>query len=265
MSATPSKIPTLRKMTRASTHNDHPRRRERRFSFEDSMKERPILFSGAMVRALLDGRKTQTRRVIKDQKIGENYSHTLTDGRVHLEWLGTPSCGAGVWDVPEHSSQVASPYGVIGDRLWVREAWRVGKPHDETPPRDILPPLIERGQGVTVLYEAGGWRSIGPDGRVEPTYPDNELMPNWAGKRRPSMFMPRALSRITLEVTGVRVERLQDISEQDATVEGVSIEADGDPIYPYTYAFAKLWEQLNGKGSWLADPWVWVVEFRRVQ
>lgn len=215
-----------------------------------------------MVRALLDGSKTQTRRVIKDQATGESYSHTLTDGRVHLEWLGEPTCGSGVWDVPEHSMQIASPYGVIGDRLWVREAWRVGKPHDKTPPRDILSPLIERGKGVTVLYEAGGARSVGPTGREEPVYPDDAPMPEWAGKLRPSMFMPRSMSRIMLEVTGVRVERLQDISESDAQAEGVGL--SDDQIYPYTFSFATLWEQLNGKGSWLLDPWVWVVEFKRV-
>ena len=88
------------------------------------MKERPILFSGAMVRALSDGSKTQTRRVIKDQSIGERFSHMTDTGLAHLEWLGEPSCGSGVWDVPEYSADVASPYGQPGDRLWVRESWQ---------------------------------------------------------------------------------------------------------------------------------------------
>jgi len=88
------------------------------------------------------------------------------------------------------------------------------------------------------------------------------VAPGWW--KRPAIFMPRVASRITLKVTGVRVERLQDISESDAMAEGVEKRGDGDPIYPYTFSYAQLWEQLNGKGSWFADPWVWVVEFRRV-
>ncbi|MCE4544628.1 MULTISPECIES: hypothetical protein [unclassified Caballeronia] len=216
------------------------------------MKERPILFSASMVRALLDGRKTQTRRVIKDQTIGENYSHTLPDGRVHLEWLGEPCCGTGVWEVPELSDQTASPYGVIGDRLWVRETFstdfRNHYPFDDVwyAADDDRRNEIEVRDGVKGIYS--------PEHREHVPF-------RW----RPSIHMPRAASRITLEITGVRVERLQDISEQDAKVEGVSVEGDGDPIYPHTYAFAKLWEEINGKGAWLADPWVWVVEFRRVE
>lgn len=204
-------------------------------------KERPILFSGPMVRALLDGRKGQTRRIVKG---------------VALDWLEP-----GMFTPDYVAKNYPCPYGQTGDRLWVREAWRVGKPHDTTRPRDILPPLIERGQGVTVLYETGGWRSVGPEGREEPIYPDNAAIPDWAGKLRPSIFMPRAFSRITIEVTGVRVERLQDISEKDAQSEGV--EKSDDPIFPYAFAYGRLWEELHGKGSWYVNPWVWVVEFKR--
>jgi hypothetical protein len=206
------------------------------------VKERPILFSGAMVRALLDGSKTQTRRVIKDQTTGESYSHTLPDGRVHLEWLGEPTCGSGVWDVPEHSIQIASAYGVIGDRLWVRESfWGCDAPG--------------YGDQPCVVYD-DEWHGK--------EYHPAEIRP-WARKfgRIPSIHMPRECSRITLEVTGLRVERLQDISESDAQAEGVGI--SDDQTYPYTFAFATLWEQLNGKGSWLSDPWVWVVEFKRIE
>jgi hypothetical protein len=220
------------------------------------MRELPILFSGAMVRALLDGSKTQTRRVVKPQFEREPVdvvdvvpswdAPTNYDGEVQMNTTHGKPC----------------PYGVPGDRIWVREAWRVGKPHDATRPRDMLPPLVGRGQGVTVLYEAGGARSVGPAGREEPVYPDDAPMPEWAGKLRPSMFMPRAFSRITLEVTNVRVERLQDISEDDARAEGV--EKSTDPIHPYAFAYGRLWEELNGKGSWYANPWVWVVEFVRV-
>lgn len=275
------------------------------------MIDRPILFSGPMVRAVLDGWKTQTRRVVTPQPPQEcgihymlgNESWLAPEDRKPLRhsweaWHGPlfekrPNghlCGT-------HS--VKSPYGVPGDRLWVREAWRVGKPNDTTRPRDILPPLIERGQGVTVLYEAGGWRSVGPKGREEPAYQDNKPMPEWAGKLRPSMFMPRAFSRITLEVTGVRVERLQDISEGDAIAEGVEspeierydrdrticprcggtrlhdalgpnggvmCDVDCRECDTHVKRYQHLWDSLNAERGygWNTNPWVWVIEFRRI-
>jgi hypothetical protein len=240
------------------------------------MKERPILFSRAMVRAILDGRKTQTRRVVKwlDLKPGINLRFTgLTASQVGGAWvLESPTRSSHKW----RCAQTPCPYGMLGDRLWVREAWRVGKPHDSTAPRDILPPLIERGKGVTVLYEAGGWRSIGPEGRDEPVYRDNERMPDWAGKLRPSMFMPRALSRITLEITDVRVERLQGINEDDARAEGAYLFSGEDGGWKFDRgeqeydsaieAYRYLWDGLNAaRGQeWEVNPWVWVVEFRRI-
>lgn len=240
------------------------------------MKERPILFSGAMVRALLDGSKTQTRRVVKakpsDECPQEMWPHALKD---IIEWREQKGRWFGLmgWRSLAYAD---CPYGKPGDRLWVREAWRVGKPHDETPPRDILPPLLDRGKGVTVLYEAGGWRSVGPAGREEPNYPANTPMPEWAGKLRPSMFMPRAFSRLTLELTDVRVERLQDISEADAQAEGV--ERDMEPCdhirqscedigclgQTHKASFCNLWCDLNGIPSWMKNPWVWIVEFKRI-
>ncbi|WP_176331562.1 hypothetical protein [Burkholderia vietnamiensis] len=240
------------------------------------MKERPVLFSGAMVRAILEGRKTQTRRVMKHQPPDDvapitvaRYHPTIIDRRGD-EAPGPEIFGAfsddGDWGCK-------SPFGEPGDRMWVREAWRVGKPHDRTKPSDILDPIIARGQGVTVLYEAGGWRSVGPAGRAEPIYPDDAAMPDWAGKYRQSMFMPHWASRITLEITGVRVERLQDISESDARAEGVTIEEHHMRGYcagaygpPSIRAFHDLWNGLNaarGHG-WDANPWVWVIEFRRI-
>lgn len=219
------------------------------------MTERPILFSGPMVRALLDGSKTQTRRVIKDQTIGKDYSHTLDDGRVHLEWLGTPTCGSGVWDVPERSMQIASPYGVIGDRLWVRESLKF-----------VDTPTTRHDHAV---YAADGVR-----------VPREQGLADWAcdgmafgfANSVPSIHMPRWASRIMLEVTGVRVERLDDISEADARAEGVTIEdrhmngyCAGETRPPSIRAFRDLWESINGDASWDANPWVWVVEFKRIE
>lgn len=213
------------------------------------MKERPILFSASMVRALLAGTKTQTRRIIKDQSIGERFSHMTDDGLAHLEWLGTPCCGSGVWDVPEYSANVASPYGQPGDRLWVRECY--SGPHWMTgvPPREWVP-------GTPLWFWA--------DGRI-PTHGD------WT-KPKPGMHMTRWASRITLEITGVRVERLQDIHPVDALKEGLEQCEDlpyrwDHPVCLQTAVklYSELWEQINGPGSWAQNPWVWVVEFKRVQ
>lgn len=181
------------------------------------MKERPILFSAPMVRAILDGSKTQTRRALRDQ--------TPFDLRafVHGGHLSRRPVHDHGKLVGYRMAPVTCPYGVPDDHLWVREAWRVGKPHDHRSPTEVASCVSgERtqkhpeGTGVTVLYEAGGWKSVGPAGRDEPVYPDDEPMPSWAGKGRPSIHMPRVFSRITLEVTDVRVERLQDISAADA-------------------------------------------------
>ncbi|HCF4493217.1 TPA: hypothetical protein NIE91_000203 [Pseudomonas aeruginosa] len=224
------------------------------------MKERPILFTGPMVRAILEGRKTVTRRVMKPQP---DFLGSMVDPNTPFKTL----------DAGLHA-RITCPYGEPGDRLWVRETWHVGKPHDKTAPADILAPLLAEGRGITVLYTAGGWQSVGPAGREEPIYPDDQPLPDWAGKGRPSIHMPRWACRILLEITAVRVERLQDISEEQALAEGVrgepcdharqacaDISCWGDTAKG---AFGFLWESLNGEGSWAANPWVWVVEFKRV-
>lgn len=175
------------------------------------MKERPILFSRPMVRAILEGRKTVTRRVMKPQP---DFLGSMVDPNTPFKTL----------DAGLHA-RITCPYGEPGDRLWVRETWHVGKPHDKTAPADILAPLLAEGRGITVLYTAGGWQSVGPAGREEPIYPDDQPLPDWAGKGRPSIHMPRWACRILLEITAVRVERLQDISEVQARAEGIT---DGD-------------------------------------
>lgn len=210
------------------------------------MKERPILFSAPMVRAILDGRKTQTRRVVKHQPPAEardvfTFHHPdprehfyAFDGNALLDWA------------------YPCPYGEGGDRLYVRETWQ----HSNHP-------LGPYDSGCHVFYRA--------DYLDDPLGSDLELAKDGIRREwRPSIHMPRALSRITLEVTGVRVERLQDISESDAQAEGCSLECmtptgddNGSAIYG-PGGYIALWESINGAGSWNADPWVWVVEFKRL-
>lgn len=205
------------------------------------MKERPILFSGAMVRAILEGRKTQTRRVIK----------TFQDSRCREGWHFVKVRGGQVAGFREDEPigpymgiVTLNPYGNRGDRLWVRETWR------------------ERDGRIE--YRADTLNDGPPDGSA-----DSESQ-NW----RPSIFMPRAHSRLTLEITGVRVERLQEITEEDAQAEGfepapvhgswvIRSREDGGH-WSARKPLADLWDTINGKRgySWSSNPWVWVVEFR---
>ena len=192
------------------------------------MKERPILMSAPMVRAILDGTKTQTRRVVKPQTINRS-------ARVR-----------GAWQDSATNKHIVCPYGYPGDRLWVRETWQ----HENFPfgPYDA---------SCTVFYRA--------DFMDDPHGPDGEKSPE--GKYRtwsPSIHMPRAASRILLEITAVRVERLKDITVSDAMAEGYDGSID-DPLDPSIQWYSSLWEQINGPCSWDANPWVWVIEFRRVQ
>lgn len=182
------------------------------------MADRPILFSGPMVSALLAGTKTQTRRVVKPQPAGE-------------------------WAVP---GKTACPYGQPDDRLWVRETWM-----------DL--------QGTGVQLASKSRYAYGAD-TIAGSW-DDECRIAYGLKWKPSIHMPRAACRITLEITGVRVERLQDISADDARAEGCPDKPVPGAEQASVDAFARqwygdLWEQINGPGSWDANPWVWVVEFR---
>jgi hypothetical protein len=211
------------------------------------MTERPILFSAPMVRALLAGRKTQTRRVLK-QATGPSLSVGIEDepGVAELSWLHGDGPGH---EVHETVKKVPCPYGVPGNLLWVREAIRLVP--DQEP---------DDGTGrVLSVYNA--------DGSLTPA----DAWP-WKRSYLPPMHCPRGLSRITLEVTGVRVERLQDISASDALQEG--LEECHDLPYRWDHPvcfetaqrlYSELWDQINGAGTWAANPWVWVVEFRRVR
>ncbi len=207
------------------------------------MKERPIPFSAPMVRAILDGTKTQTRRALHPDLFISS-----SGAIVRMKAAAV----AGVTGIAE----AHCPYGQLGDRLWVREAWRAGRFYDQ-----LAPSQLPRASGIRFEADKESW-----------TAADQKRV----GKLRPGMFMPRWASRITLEVTGVRVERLQDISEADAKAEGASFH-DGHGVghsgWRHDYgdvhasarsAYARLWEDINGPGSWAANPWVWVVEFRRI-
>jgi hypothetical protein len=190
------------------------------------MNSRPILFSGAMVRALLDGKKTQTRRVCKPANEAA-LTHVV-------------ECPYAQWGDEDGDVLFKSPYGVFGDQLWVRETFCPIYPQD---------PSYNGGQPIEYDYAA--------------TYKHGNRLGDSLGIKkvwRPSIHMPRAASRITLEITGVRVERLQDISEADAMAEGITHSTLNDPRVEYRW----LWESINGPGSWDANPWVWCVSFRRI-
>lgn len=210
------------------------------------MKERPILFSGPMVRALLDGSKTQTRRVCKQ---AANLSAVVAVQDPTSKEIGQrpPYFSPGWFGDEDGEAQFFSPYGAAGDRLWVRETWDAGG-------NDI------------------GYRADMSSRHIQPTdahYLDSmRMFDRQRGQWRPSIHMPRWASRITLEITCVRIERLQDISEEDAVAEGVSVHPDhhGKPrtsIYSPVQAYRDLWESISGPGSWDLNPWVWVVEFKR--
>lgn len=212
------------------------------------MKERPIIFSAPMVRALLNGTKSQTRRVVKFQK--EPTTYPETDGIKFVQIGGKQYWWNSQPDHPAHVTK-ACPYGQPGDRLWVRESWRVRGGREFEYQQDRSQVMYR-----ATHYEDGfplGWESY---------------------KWRPSIHMPRWASRILLEITAVRVERLADISKDDAMAEGIVLQPDGgfgladsthynfsDP----TDSYCSLWESINGDGAWFANPWVWVVEFQRAE
>ena len=220
------------------------------------MKERPILFSAPMVRAILDGRKTVTRRIVKPTPEWVDPSGVLSYcGRVGLQ-------------------HALSPHGRRGDRLWVREAFRFLDSFDGDSPKTVGDRCLIAGYPkpwAPTHYEADGWR----DNWMNVGTSQGSVI---AGKLRPGIHMPRWACRITLEIVSVRVERLQDISYEDALAEGVLdfrqlIEPEcqqGETADEYARrlcwpqrSYRQLWESINGEGSWEKNPWVWVIEFRR--
>lgn len=241
----------------------------------------PILFSAPMVRAILDGRKAQTRRPIK----GFDKAHEINmiDGK----WVASgdaPTNYGGEVQMNDWYEIIKCPYGQPGDRLVVRESWKADQIWDGHKPSDIP-------KGEPILYTADEHAT--------------GIVPFAWGKGRPSIFLPRWASRILLEIVSVRVERLQDITATDAWAEGIG--EVGKPLaallniliaYPklnigalalsmprdFAYGddpqiptdreritwvtpravYAALWEAINGPGSWEANPWVWAVEFKEI-
>ena len=212
------------------------------------MTERPILFSGPMVRAILDGRKTQTRRVCKPQphSVGDHFA-TRQHGHLRIRRHDEDK-----WH------EIPCPYGQPGDRLWVRETWAQTVNVNNLPVWPDRPNIwVSDGHsyGEAIIYRADGdWEWCDDDGfHTERSY--------W----KPSIHMPRKFCRLVLEAKAVRVERLQDISEADATKEGLP--PDEEPVGIATWKpqawFRTVWDQLNEKRGhgWDTNPWVWVIEF----
>jgi len=207
--------------------------------------ERPILFSAPMVRAILDGRKTQTRRVIKDGPKGDYWSKPSCSGYPGDPWYVTANLTP-----PSTHVFKTCPYGKAGDRLWVRETWTPSVEEDGQTVVKTEPPLYRAGNPVFAEGGPEDWR--------------------WT----PSIFMPRWASRITLEITDVRVERLQEISVTDIRSEGISCpEHDFDSGFcssecaALRRAWSMGWDKINGKRKgcdWNSNPWVWVIEFKKL-
>jgi len=210
------------------------------------MKERPIIFNDEMVRAILSGQKTQTRRTVANVRP----DNCLTLRKPTKTKAGTHTH---VIDAPKHG---LCPFGKVGDRLWVREAFAAG--------------LCTKS---TMAYRA--------------THKPIDLDEGWDEviKWRPSIHMPRWASRILLEITDARVESLKDISNEDAQAEGMTFTDYGldrfgnqrpgwlwrksshheECLGSAKWAFANLWESIYGEESWRSNPWVWVIEFKRVE
>lgn len=224
---------------------------------ERGMKERPILFSGRLPQLVHDGLKTQTRRSMKTQPLDVI---PMKGDKLGVEWIGLMK------REPEPKGVVfRCRLGKPGDRLWVKETfyawgcWEIR--YSEKKRRDEWH-FVDQTQttGRQYLYE--------PPAGYAKTKRCTVILAWW---KRPAIFMPRAACRSTLEIVSVRAERLNDIGEADAKAEGAPLELGQlertilGAKAKYKSGFCRLWESINGAGSWAANPWVWVIEFKRVQ
>lgn len=256
------------------------------------MTERPILFSAPMVRAILAGTKTQTRRVVK---LGDRLCRFDADG---YSAVTDDTIIKVSWDSHSIAKLIPCPYGQPGDMLWVRETSRAHELTDKEAEADTFGVIERLGLEVPpcgldgVVYAAdNAFREIENSREASERWMKMSAYRGMQGATVPAIHMPRWASRITLEVTGVRVERLQDISEADALAEGISRLAPPAPPHEWSglnrftlngmgsgfcagsvswnsptaeALYLRLWEDIHGPGSWEANPWVWVVEFKVV-
>lgn len=216
------------------------------------MKERPILFSAPMVRAILRGRKTQTRRMIKPRK-GLTLKDLIAGGEQ------TPHANGTTYSATREMLATDCPYGVPSDRLWVKETHAI-VPRTAYAMSDGVHQTLRPDDSHDAAVYAADWERSKP------------------GRWRPSIHMPRWASRITLEITNVRAERLNKCSAADAAAEGlIKLPASGRYVveqgdqyfgaasHDPREVYAWLWEHINGEGSWASNPWVWVIEFKRLE
>ncbi|HBQ6832556.1 TPA: hypothetical protein L8N98_001047 [Klebsiella quasipneumoniae subsp. similipneumoniae] len=236
------------------------------------MKERGMIFNGEMVRAILDGRKTQTRRPIKWKQTRFTEIGEREDGS-KWPWSEDAEHACDFWH--------PCPFGAVGDRIWVRETWGVVS-HAFSDDGLMIDWVPDR--PATAIHEMpfgngyySGYAIYAADGDF--TWGDDDAYEDGRSCWKPSIHMPRAASRILLEITDVRVERLNAISEEDAEAEGIDMEAlyDSQDCYDciadhnmtgrptVTGAFKYLWESIYGEEGWKSTPWVWVIEFKRVE
>lgn len=249
------------------------------------MKERGMIFNGEMTRAILDGRKTQTRRIMKVQP-SEDFTpmnmaletdykaRWYTPGVVDKDGYLQPASKE-VFGVSNENEGYSCPFGAVGDRIWVRETW--SSDFANYYPNDRVWYAADNNRRLDIEVVDGVRGIYSPESDVHVPF-------RW----RPSIHMPRWASRILLEITDVRVERLNAISPEDAESEGLECtnftgfgDEPGLPSYPEPdvyfdplkkqwkeyppEAFAGLWESIYGEGSWQANPWVWVIKFKRVE
>lgn len=210
------------------------------------MRERGMIFNADMVRAVLNGSKTQTRRIIKNQRVGDSWSvqpaqNPRTNRHTHDWWLPTGT--------QPYSALPACPFGAIGDRLWVRETFSIVPRTAYAASEGVQQVICPDDNHEAAIFRAGWEHSTGGI--------------RW----RPSIHMPRWASRITLEITGVRVERLTALSDDDARNEGCPAQLPHNPEDEHQARtwFRGLWSEIYGEESWQANPWVWVIEFKRVE
>jgi hypothetical protein len=208
------------------------------------MTERPILFKGGMVRAILEGRKTQTRRALEFQPLDVLTKRPPWEHTVTRKWNGHTVWFALIQKDPNRGTAFGCRFGEVGDKLWVKETWAKN-------------PYV----GSDFIYRA--------------TEKEPERYISSQNKWRSSLHMPKTVSRLSLEITNIRVERLHDIGKdgrkaKDVLAEGITdqqIEQRRKYLHPDdapAHTYGVLWDSINGKGSWAKNPWVWVIEFKKL-